>query len=93
MDKRRHQQVLSEPGRTNNKEIKNSVSFSTGYNGIFIVKSEKKKFSFAVSITHNDGFIQMTFPRGVYEFKWLFLKQVILPKKLIHFYSNQTFQQ
>ena len=36
--------------------------FLMGYNGIFNVRSENNKLYFAISVTDNDGFLQITIP-------------------------------
>ena len=37
MDKSTHEEHLSQPVQTNNKQFKIAVTFLTGFNGIFIV--------------------------------------------------------
>ena len=67
MDKSTHEEHLSEPLQTNNKEFKIAVTFLTGYNGIFNVTDKNNKFYFNKSITDKDGYIQITIPPGAYE--------------------------
>ena len=67
MDKSTHEEHLSQPLQTNNKQFKIAVTFLTGYNGIFNVTSKNNKFYFLKSITDKDGYIQITIPPGAYE--------------------------
>ena len=45
MDKSTHEEHLSQPLQTNNKQFKIAVTFLTGYNGIFNVTNSNKFFS------------------------------------------------
>ena len=46
LDKRTHEDHLSQPLKTNNKQFKIAVTFSTGYNGIFkVTNSNNNVFS------------------------------------------------
>ena len=67
MDKSIHEENLSQPLQTNNKQFKMAVSFQSRYNGIFNVTDRKNKFYFIKSITDKDGFIQFIIPHGAYE--------------------------
>ena len=44
MDKSTHEENLSQPLQTNNKQFKKAVTFSTAYNGIFNVTSKNNNF-------------------------------------------------
>ena len=66
-----HEEHLSQPLQTNNKQFKIAVTFLTGYNGIFNLTPKKIKFYFIKSITDEDGFIQNTIPPGAYEIESL----------------------
>ena len=70
MDKSTHEEHLSQPLQTNNKQFKIAVTFLTGYNGIFNVTDKNNKFYLTKSIT-NDGFIQIIIPPGAYEIESL----------------------
>ena len=70
MDKSIHEEHLSQPLQTNNKQFKIAVTFLTGYNGIFNVTTENNKFYFLKSITDDDH-IQITIPPGAYEIESL----------------------
>ena len=70
MNKSTHEEHLSQPLQTNNKQFKIGVTFLTGYNGIFNVRSENNKFYFLKSITDDDR-IQITIPPGAYEIESL----------------------
>ena len=67
MDKNTHEEHLSQPLQTNNKQFKLAFTFLTGYNGIFNVTNSNNKFYFLKSITDEDGYTQITFPLGNYE--------------------------
>ena len=41
MDKSTHEDHLSQPLQTNNKQIKIAVTFLTGYNGIYVTNTKK----------------------------------------------------
>ena len=59
MDKSTHEEHLSQPLQTNNKQVKIAVTFLTGYNGIFNVTNSNNKFYFIKSLSDEDGFIQI----------------------------------
>ena len=65
MDKSTHEEHLSQPLQTNNKQFKIAVTFLTGYKGINNVKNSNNKFYFAKSIS--DETIQITIPPGAYQ--------------------------
>ena len=67
MDKSTHEELLSQPLQTRNKQFKKAVTFLTGYNGIFIISDKNNKFYFAKSITDEEAFIQIIIPQGAYE--------------------------
>ena len=46
VDKSTHEEHLSQPLQTNNKQFKIAVIFPTGYSGIFKVVSSNNKFYF-----------------------------------------------
>ena len=56
MDKSTHEEHLSQSNQTNNKQLKISVTFLTGYNGIFNVTDKDNKFFFRKSVSDEDGF-------------------------------------
>ena len=60
MDKSTHEESLSHPLETNNKQFKIAVTFLTGYNGLFNVTKPNNNFYFATSNTDKDSFIQIT---------------------------------
>ena len=51
MDKSTHEEYLSQPLQTNNKQFKIAVTFLSGYNGIFNVTEKNNKFYFRKSIS------------------------------------------
>ena len=67
MDKPTHEEHLYQPLQTNNKQFKITITFLTGYIGIFNVTSRNNKFYLAKSLSDEDGFIQITTPPGVFE--------------------------
>ena len=71
MDKSTHEEHLSQPLQTNNKQFKIAVMFLTGYNGVFNLTNSNNKFYFMKSITDEDGFVQITMPPGAYELEAL----------------------
>ena len=97
MDKNKHEEHLSQPLHTKNKQFKIAVTFLTGYSGIFNVTASNNNFYFMKSIIDEDGFVQITILPGAYEMKALdnealsSMKNII--KKLItHSKSNQISQ-
>ena len=70
MDKSTHEEHLSQPLETNNKQFKIAVTFLTGYNGIFNLTNSNNKFYFTKSITDDDHII-ITIPPGAYEIESL----------------------
>ena len=99
MDKSTHEEHLSQPLQTNNKQFKLAVTFTTGYNGIFNVTNSNNNFYFIKSIRDKDGYIQITILPGAYELENLNIeiKRIIIneehyPNPINHSQSNQTFQ-
>ena len=84
MDKSTHEEHLAQPLQTNNKQFKIAVTFLTRHNGIFNVTNSKKKFYFMISITDEDGFVQITIPPGAYEIEAIDkkLKKIIIGEDL-----------
>ena len=83
MDKSTHEEHLSQPLQTNNKQFKLAVTFLTGYNGIFIVTHENNQFYFKKTISDDDGFIKITKPPGAYEIESLNneIKRIIIDEE------------
>ena len=69
MDKSTHEEHLSQPLQNNNKQFKIAVTFLTGYNGFFNVKSKNNKIYFARLVTGETLWI--TIPPGAYEIESL----------------------
>ena len=70
MDKSTHEEHLSQPLQTNNKQFKIAIKFLSGYNVIFNVTNLNNKFFFKKSF--DDGnFTQITIPPGGYEIESL----------------------
>ena len=59
-DKSTHEEHLSEPLQTNNKQFKIAVTSLFAYNGIFKVTNSNIAFYFKKTNTDGDGFIQIT---------------------------------
>ena len=83
MDKSTHEEHLSQPLQTNNKQFKIAVTFLTGCNGIFNVTNSKNKFYFKKTITDEDGLIQTIIPPGAYEIEALDkeIKRIIIDEE------------
>ena len=64
MDKSTHEEHLSQPLQTNNKQYKIACTFLSGYNGIFNLTNSNIKFYFKKTITDGDDFFQVTSPPG-----------------------------
>ena len=71
MDKSTHEEHLSQPLQTNNKQFEIAATFLTGYNGIFNVTNSNNRFYFKKTITNEDDFMQITIPVGAYEIESL----------------------
>ena len=71
MDKSTHEEHLSQPLQTNNKQFKIAVTFLSAYNGIFNVRSGNNKFYFTKSITDDNHYIMKIIPPGAYEIESL----------------------
>ena len=63
MDKSTHEENLSKPLQTKNKQFKIAVTFPTGNNEIFIVTIEIFKLFFAKSFA-DDEFSKISIPPG-----------------------------
>ena len=70
MDKSAHEEHLSQPIQTDNKQLKIAITFLTGYNGIFNVTNSNYKFYFTRSI-NDDDFSVVCVSRGAYEIESL----------------------
>ena len=83
MDKSIHEEHLSQPLQTNNKQFKIAVTFLTGYNGILKLTSKNNKFYFAKSISDEDGFVQILILKGAFEIKSLNngIKRIIIEEE------------
>ena len=83
MDKSTHEEHLSQPLQTNNKQFKIAVTFLTCYNGIFNVTNANNKFYFTKSISDEDGFVQITNQPGAYEIESLNneIKRIIIDEE------------
>ena len=83
MDKSTHEEHLSQPLQTNNKQFKIAVTFLTGYNGIFNVTDKNNKIYFIKSITDKDGNIIITIPPGACEIESLNneIKRIIIDEE------------
>ena len=70
MNKSTHEEHLSQPLQTNNKQFKIAITFLSAYNGIFNVTNLNNKFYFFKSISDEDH-ILITVPPGAYEIESL----------------------
>ena len=66
LDKSTHEEHLSQPLQTNNKQFKIAVTFLSGYNGLFNVINENNNFYSNKTISY-DGFNKITIPPGANE--------------------------
>ena len=82
MDKSTHEEHLSQPLQTNNKQFKIAITFLTGYNGIFNVTNRNNKFYFKKNLIDED-FIQIRIPEGAYEIESLDseIKRILIDKE------------
>ena len=71
MDKSTHEEHLSQPLQTNNKQFKTAITFLSAYNGIFNITSRNNKIYFTKSITDDNHFIYIVIPPGAYEIESL----------------------
>ena len=67
MDESTHEEHLSQPLQTNNKQFKIAVTFLSAHNGIFNVTNLNNKFYFTKSITDYEQYIVISIPPGAYE--------------------------
>ena len=81
MDKSTHEEHLSQPLQTNNKQFKIALTFLSAYNGIFNGTNSTNKFYFKKALIDED-FIQITISPGAYEIKSLDeeIKRIIIDK-------------
>ena len=77
-----HEEHLSQPLQTNNKQFKIAVTFLSAYNGIFNVTNKNNKFYFKRNLIDED-FIQIRIPEGAYEIESLNdeIKRIIIDKE------------
>ena len=87
MDKSTHEEHLSQPLQTNNKQFKLAVTFLSAYNGIFNVTNSNNKFYFLKSVT-DDDYIKITIRPGVYEIEALNneIKRIIIDEE--HYFEE-----
>ena len=71
MNKATHEEHLSQPLQTNNKQFKIVVTFLSAYNGIFNVRNSNNKFYFTKSITDDNHLTEITISPGAYEIESL----------------------
>ena len=88
MNKPIHEEHLSQPLQTNNKQFKMAITFLSAYNGIFNVTNSNNKFYFTKSITDDDHYKMITIPSGAYEIDSLNdeIKRIIIDDE--HFTSE-----
>ena len=82
MDKSTHEEHLSQPLQTNNKQFKIAITFLSAYNGIFNVTNRKNKFYFKKNLLDED-FNQIRILAGAYEIESLNdeIKRIIIDKE------------
>ena len=74
MDRSTHEEHLSQPLETKNKQFKIAVFFLAAYIGSFNVTNSNDEFYFKKTITDADDFIQTTISPGVHEIKSLHIE-------------------
>ena len=92
MNESTHEEHLSQPFQTNNKQFKLAVTFLTGYNGIFNITNKNNRFHFTSSYSDLEP-IFISIPPGAYEIESLNneIKRVIIEEE--HFTeSNYPFE-
>ena len=89
MDKSTHEDHLSQPLQTNNKQFKIAVTFLSSYNGIFNVTNRNNKLYFKKNLL-NEDFIQITVPPGAYEIESLNneFKRIFIDKE---YYTEENY--
>ena len=82
MDQSTHEEHLSQPLQTNNKQFELAITFLSVYNGIFNVTKTNNKFYFKESVIDED-FIQIRIPPGAYEIESLNdeIKRIIIDEE------------
>ena len=66
LKKSTHEEHLSQPLQTSNKQFKIAVTFLAGYNATFNVTKSNSKINFKKTLIDED-FIQVRIPPGAYE--------------------------
>ena len=89
LDKSTHEEHLSQPLRTNNKQFKIAVTFLIGFNGIFNVTNSNNKLYFKKTNTDEEEFIQITIPPSAYKIESLGneIRRIIIDKG--HYSENE----
>ena len=83
MDKGTHEEHLAQPLQTNFEQFEITVTFLSGYKGIFNVTNTNIKFYYKKTITNEDVFIKINIPPGVYEIESLNdeIKRIIIDEE------------
>ena len=71
MDESTHEEHLSQPLQTNNKQFKIAITFLSAYKGIFNITTSNNKFYFTKSFTDYEHYIVISIPPGAYEIESL----------------------
>ena len=71
MDESTHEEHLSQPLQTTNKQFLKAVTFLSVCNGNFNVTNSNNNFSFRKTSSDKDGLVQITIPPGAYEIESL----------------------
>ena len=71
MEESTHEEHLSQPLQTTNKQFLKAVTFLSGCNGNFNVTNSNNNFSFRKTSSDKDGFVQITIPPRAYEIESL----------------------
>ena len=71
MNQSTHEEHLSQPLQTNNKQFKIAITFLSAYNGIFNITNSNNRFYFTKSISDYEHYIVISIPPGAYEIESL----------------------
>ena len=83
MDKGTHEELLAQPLQNNIEQFEITVTFLSGYEGIFNVTNSNIKFYYKKTFTNEDVFNKIIIPPGVYEIESLNdeIKRIIIDEE------------
>ena len=95
MGKSTHEEHLSQPLQTNDKQFEMAVTFLTAYNGILMSQNQiisfisRKQLKVRILLELSYHLVLTKLNRWIRKLKWLLLRKVITLKVIIHSESNQ----